>query len=177
MYLGGFTKIILICSALNWIIYGWDFRKRNLNELSQELDPLSRCTDSKMEFQFSTKQIQCTPSPPKIGILAKVHTQVWSKLMRNGNYWFVMLKMFWSKCIVLKGFLHSSFIPTSRHRFRRQDWHLRRIHISISQLPPYLHLYVDPRVILLLKNPKRTIQKKVPKSGYNASTDTKNSSK
>ena len=79
MYLKGFTKIILICSALNWIIYGWDFRKRNLNELSEELDPVSRCTDSKMEFQFSTKKTRLTPSPfkkPKFGQNGKkyIHT-------------------------------------------------------------------------------------------------------
>jgi len=50
-------------------------------------------------------------------------------------------------------YLHSSLMPTFRHRSRRHAWHLRRIHMSISQRPPYLHTYWALRVMLRRKKP------------------------
>ena len=53
---------------------------------------------------------------------------------------------------------HSSFMPTSRQRRKRQAWHFRRIHMSISHLPTSLHEYFAFLVMLRLKKPVKPRQ-------------------
>lgn len=50
-------------------------------------------------------------------------------------------------------YIHSANIPISLHFLSRHSWHFRRMYMSITQLPPFLHLYTAFLVMLLLKKP------------------------
>lgn len=50
-------------------------------------------------------------------------------------------------------YIHSANIPISLHFRSRHSWHFRRMYMSITQLPPFLHLYTAFLVMLLLKKP------------------------
>jgi len=67
-------------------------------------------------------------------------------------------------------YVHSSFMPTFLQRWRRHAWHLRRIHMSISHLLPYLHTYWALRVMLRRKNPVHTQFIAHTKSGMQTKT-------
>lgn len=107
-----------------------DFRRASLAlHCSSERRPKTRSyylADTK-----SMKTIKCS--------IRSIHHQGFIK--RNGI----------SKSI--RRYLHSSFIPTSRHRLSLHAWHFLRIHMSISHWPPNLHTYVAALVILRRKKP------------------------
>lgn len=50
-------------------------------------------------------------------------------------------------------YIHSANMPICLHFLRRHSWHFLLMYMSISQLPPFLHLYTAFFVMLLLKNP------------------------
>lgn len=58
-------------------------------------------------------------------------------------------------------YIHSANIPISLHFLSRHSWHFLRMYISITQLPPFLHLYTAFLVMLLLKKPVEETQKGV----------------
>lgn len=56
-------------------------------------------------------------------------------------------------------YIHSANIPISLHFLSRHSWHFLRMYISITQLPPFLHLYTAFLVMLLLKKPVEEMAK------------------
>lgn len=56
-------------------------------------------------------------------------------------------------------YIHSANIPISLHFLSRHSWHFLRMYMSITQLPPFLHLYTAFLVMLLLKKPTEETQK------------------
>lgn len=50
-------------------------------------------------------------------------------------------------------YIHSANIPISLHFLSRHSWHFLRMYMSITQLPPFLHLYTAFLVMLLRKKP------------------------
>lgn len=56
-------------------------------------------------------------------------------------------------------YIHSANIPISLHFLSRHSWHFLRMYMSITQLPPFLHLYTAFLVMLLLKKPAAETQK------------------
>lgn len=58
-------------------------------------------------------------------------------------------------------YIHSANIPISLHFLSRHSWHFLRMYMSITQLPPFLHLYTAFLVMLLLKKPGEETQKGV----------------
>lgn len=48
---------------------------------------------------------------------------------------------------------HSASMPISLHFRSRHSWHFLRMYMSISQVPPLLHLYTAFFVMLRLKKP------------------------
>lgn len=58
-------------------------------------------------------------------------------------------------------YIHSANIPISLHFLSRHSWHFLRMYMSITQLPPFLHLYTAFLVMLLLKKPVEETLKNV----------------